>query len=349
MQEFPTDLYSDTKTQPTEAMRRVIAASRPGDEQHGECPITADLIDRCARLLNKETAIFLPSGTMANVIATLVHCGPGDELLAHRDSHLLNFEAGGAAALGGVMVRALEGDRGMFDHTTLSNAIRRQARHLPRSRMVSIEQTTNLGGGAVWPLDLMTEVAGLAREAGLAVHIDGARMLNASVARGLEPRGYSDLADTVYLDFTKGLGAPFGAVLLGSREVIDAAWRWKQRLGGSMRQSGMMAAACIYALEHNVDRLAEDHFNARLLADGLAAIPGLKVREVETNMVFVDTSGTGWRASDFDAAMWPDGVRMSIQGETVLRAVTHMGVGAEGVRRAVAAAKRVALGKGAQT
>ncbi|GGH53290.1 aminotransferase class I/II-fold pyridoxal phosphate-dependent enzyme [Frigidibacter albus] len=345
MTRYDCDLYSDTKTRPSAAMLQAMVEADIGDEQHGEDPTVDRLTARVAAMLGKDAAVFVPSGTMANEIAMLVHCRAGDEILAHRDSHLLNFEAGGAAALAGAMVRPLEGGRGMFDAATVTAALRRVARHLPRSRVVIFEQTTNLGGGAVWPLEQMAEVAEVTRQAGLAVHIDGARLMNACVASGVVPAAYAALADTVYLDFTKGLGAPFGAVLAGDRATIEAAWRWKQRLGGAMRQAGLLAAACLYALDHNIDRLAEDHANARALADGLAALPGVAVREPETNMVFADLAATGMTAVEFDHALWSSGARVSIQGPTLIRAVTHLDVERSKIDRFVETAGRILAGQ----
>lgn len=348
MTRFDCDLYSDTKTRPSPAMLRAMVEAEIGDEQHGEDPTVDRLTSRVAAMLGKEAAIFVPSGTMANEIAMLVHCRPGDEILAHRDSHLMNFEAGGAAALAGAMVRPLEGARGMFDAATVKAALRRVARNLPHSRVVVFEQTTNLGGGAVWPLDQMTEIATLAHDAGLAVHIDGARLMNACAFSGLAPTDYAALADTVYLDFTKGLAAPFGAVLAGDRATIGAAWRWKQRLGGSMRQAGLMAAACLYALDHNIGRLAEDHANALALAQGLAALPGVVVRTPETNMVFADLTGAGMTAAEFDRGLWSFDARVSIQGPALIRAVTHLDVDRAGIDRVVEAAGRILAGQGRQ-
>lgn len=348
MTRFDIDLYSDTKTRPSPAMLRAMVEAEIGDEQHGEDPTVDRLTSRVAAMLGKEAAVFLPSGTMANEIAMLVHCRPGDEILAHRDSHLLNFEAGGAAALAGAMVRPLEGPRGMFEAETVRAALRRVTRILPHSRVVVFEQTTNLGGGAVWPLDQMAEITALAQDAGLAVHIDGARLMNACVASGVAPATYAALADTVYLDFTKGLGAPFGAVLAGTHATIDAAWRWKQRLGGSMRQAGLMAAACLYALDHNIDRLAQDHAHAQALADGLAALPGVAVRAPDTNMVFADLAQTGLTAAEFDRALASVGARVSIQGPTIIRAVTHLDIDRSGIDRVIEAAGRILARGGRQ-
>ena len=347
MTPFRIDLYSDTKTMPARAMRQAIADAVVGDEQHFEDPTVAQLCRRGAEMLGKEDALFLPSGTMANEIAVLVQCRPGDELLAHADSHILNFEGGGVAALAGVMVRAMSGARGMFDGEAVVSALRKPARHLPRSRLLVIEQTTNLGGGAVWPLAQMTDVSGRVRDRGLSVHIDGARLFNACAASGVAAAEYAHIADTVSLDFTKGLGAPFGALLAGDAATIAEAWRWKQRLGGSMRQAGMMAAGCLYALDHNLDRLAEDHDNARALAEGLASIPGLQVRTPETNMVFADLSETDLSGEAFNQALGRIGARVSLQGPNLIRAVTHLGITRAHVDEVVEAVREFVSAKGA--
>ncbi|MDO9435706.1 low specificity L-threonine aldolase [Hydrogenophaga sp.] len=338
------DLYSDTKTRPTAAMRAAIAAAVVGDEQHGEDPTVDALNERVAQLLGKEAAVFLPSGTMANEISVLVHCRPGDEIVAHAQSHLLNFEGGAVAALAGAMVRPVQGERGMFDLATLKAAIRPRARHLPNSRLLSIEQTTNLGGGAVWPLEQIEALVSHAREQGLAAHLDGARLMNAVAASGIDAARYAAPFDTVFLDFTKGLGAPFGAVLAGSKDTIDQAWRWKQRLGGSMRQAGMMAQACIHALDHHVDRLADDHANAQLLARLLGEVKGLRVDTPETNMVFCDVSQLCITAVDFNQRLQAHGVRVSIQGPTRLRAVTHLDVSRENIEHVARAATAIVAG-----
>lgn len=336
------DLYSDTKSKPTPEMRRAIADAEVGDEQAEEDPSVTQLLERSASLLGQEAAIFLPSGTMANEVAILVSCQPGDEIIAHENSHILNFEGGAAAALAGVMVRPVAGERGLFDEQTLKAKIRPNKRHLPVSRLVAIEQTTNLGGGAVWPLELMQSVVQCARKQNLTLHLDGARLMNASVASGLQPDDFGRLFDTVYLDFTKALGAPFGAVLAGKTACIERAWRWKQRLGGSMRQVGMMAAACLYSLDHHVDRIAQDHDNARLLANLLADVPAIAVDTVETNMVYFDVSGLGVSAEDFNRRLLDEGARMSIQGLTRLRAVTHLDIDREDIVQVAETIKRMA-------
>ena len=342
MHPIAIDLYSDTKTRPTQAMRAAIAAAEVGDEQQNEDPTVARLLARVCGLLDQEAAIFLPSGTMANEIAILVHCRPGDELIAHELSHVVLGEGGAPAALAGVMVRSLTGPRGQFTPEMLRQALRANSRYQPTSRLVVIEQTANIAGGTLWPFDQLRQVIEEARSHELTVHMDGARLMNASVASGLPAARYSRMFDSVYIDFTKGLGAPIGAVLTGSHEFIAKAWRWKQRLGGSMRQAGMMAAACLYALDHHVERLQEDHENARTLAAQLAAIPGIAVEPVDTNIVFIDVAGVGVSASDFNEALKQRGTRGSLHGPTRMRFVTHLDVSKEQIQTAAGIVAEVA-------
>lgn len=338
---FRIDLYSDTKSRPTRAMRAAMAAAEVGDEQSFEDPTVLELTRRCAEMLGQEDAVFLPSGTMANQIAVMLHCRPGDEIIAHENSHTLNFEAGGPAALAGAMVKAVRGEAGRFDAATLKAAIRPVRRLAPRSRLVVVEQTANLAGGRVWPLEQMREVVTTAREHGLALHLDGARLMNAVVAAKVAPAVYGAMFDTVFVDFSKGLGAPVGAVLAGSRATIERAWRLKQRLGGSMRQAGILAAACLHGLDHHVERLAIDHANAARLADRLAEIEGIVVEPVETNMVLLDVSGLGLAADAFDARLGERGIRMSVVGPTRLRAVTHLDVDAAMIDEVAEAARAI--------
>ena len=316
-------------------MRAAIAAAQVGDEQRGLDPTTSRLQDRVAELLGHEAALFLPSGTMCNEISLRLHVRPGgDELIVDRTAHPVIAEAGGPAQVSGAMVRALDGDGGVFTAAQLEEAIRPASRYSPRSRLVSVEQTTNIGGGRVWPLEAIREVLETARAHGLRTHLDGARLMNAVVASGVEARDYASGFDTAWIDFTKGLGAPVGAVLAGSRELIGEAWRWKQMLGGAFRQSGIVAAGCLYALDHNVERLAVDHENARVLADGLAGLAGvgLDPDRVETNIVIFevdDARGLVERLAD----------RVELQAVAArrVRAVTHLDVGRADVERALEA------------
>jgi threonine aldolase len=330
------NLYSDTQTRPTAGMRAAIAAAEVGDEQRRLDPTTRELQHRVAEMLGHEAALFLPSGTMCNEIALRLHVRPGgDEVILDRTAHPVNYEAGGPAQLAGAMVRTLDGDGGVFTAAQLDAAVRAPGnRYAPRSRLVSVEQTTNIGGGRVWPLETVQGVLEVARGHDLRTHLDGARLMNAVVASGVPARDYASGFDTAWIDFTKGLGAPVGAVLVGSGELIDEAWRWKQMLGGAFRQSGIVAAGCLYALDHNVERLATDHEHARLLAEGLAALPGITVdpEAVETNIVIFeveDAPGMVERLAD----------RVELQAVDAhrVRAVTHLDVSRTDVERAVAA------------
>jgi threonine aldolase len=331
------NLYSDTQTRPSEDMRRAIATADVGDEQRGEDPTTRQLEERVAELLGQEAGLFLPSGTMCNQIALRLHSRPGgDELILDRTAHPIIAEAGGPAWNAGLMIHALDGDGGIFDGDAVRAAVRPESRYMPRSRVVSVEQTTTMGGGRVWPLDGVHDVLEAAREHGLRTHLDGARLMNAVVASSVSAAEYAGGFDTAWLDFTKGLGAPVGAVLTGSRALIDEAWRWKQQMGGAFRQSGIVAAGCLYALDHNVERLAEDHEHARLLANGLAEI-GLDVVAPETNIViFAAPPG-------FVEAMARRAIELSSTPDGRVRAVTHLDVGRTEVEEALKAAKEALL------
>ncbi len=330
----PVNLHSDTQTRPTEGMRAAIAAAVVGDEQRGLDPTTLALQERVAELLGHEAGLFLPSGTMCNEIALRLHARPGgDEVILDRTAHPVNSEAGGPAQLAGLMVRVLDGSRGVFTADQLEAAIRPAGnRYQPRSRLVCVEQTSNLGGGTVWPVSVVRNVLDVAARHGLRTHMDGARLLNAVVASGVPASSYAGGFDSAWLDFTKGLGAPVGAVLVGSREFIDEAWRWKQMLGGALRQSGIVAAACLYALDQHVSRLADDHENAAVLAAGLAALPGVRLdpASVETNIVIFsveDGPGLVRRVAD----------RVELQAfdDHRVRAVTHLDVSRADVERAL--------------
>jgi threonine aldolase len=336
------DLYSDTVTRPTLEMRRFMCEAEVGDEQKHEDPTVNLLQEMVADLLGKEAALFLPSGTMCNEIALRVHCRPGEEMLAHKSAHPIHFETGGPAALAGVNVQSLEGPRGQYDAATLEAAIRPDSRHMPRSRLVWIEQTSNLGGGSIWPLETVRAVTGAARARGLTTHMDGARLMNAVVASGISAREWAQPFDTAWIDFTKGLGAPVGAAIAGSRDFIAEAWRCKQQMGGAMRQAGIIAAGGVFALRHHVKRLADDHANAKRLAEGLAGLPGIKLdpATVETNLVFFDLTGS-LDASTAVERMLGHGVRMGALGPRTIRAVTHLDVSAHGIQQALDAARRV--------
>jgi threonine aldolase len=329
------NLYSDTQTRPSPEMKSAMVEAELGDEQHGDDPTVHALCDRMAALLGKQAAMFLPSGTMCNQISILTHCRPGDEIIAHETAHIVNSEGGGPGALAGASVLGLKGPRGQYDADTLRAAFREKRRNSPPQTLVEVEQTANLGGGSVWPLDKLTAVLDAAHAHGMATHMDGARLMNAVVAAAIPATEMVACCDSVWVDFTKGLGAPLGAVLCGDTEFIDTAWRWKQRLGGSMRQAGICAAACLYALDHNVDRLADDHANAKALVRGLGQIPGIVAEAAETNLVFFDTAGAGLTADELASRLRKQGVMLSTMGRHRARACTHLDVDLAGVEMAV--------------
>jgi threonine aldolase len=330
------DLRSDTLTRPTAAMRAAIAAAEVGDEQRGEDPTVNALLARVCALTGKEAALFLPGGTMANIIAVAVHARTGEAVLAHRDAHLIRSESAGPVVLARVLIDALDGTDG---HFTAGDVTRRAARgtlYEPRSALLCVEQTHNFAGGTIWPLDALRDVTDAARDAGMAVHMDGARLLNAVVASKVSAKDYCALVDSVWLCFTKGLGAPIGAVLAGDAAFVERARALKHMVGGALRQAGIAAAGCLYALDHHVERLADDHANARRLARGLLDL-GLDVHTPapETNMVFFDADH-----GDFLRALERRGVRIGPVGDR-LRAVTHLDVDTAAIDEALAAVEDV--------
>ncbi len=323
-------------------MRRFMCEAEVGDEQQREDPTVNLLQDMVADLLGKESAIFLPSGTMCNQVAFAVHCQAGDEILLQELAHPMLYEAGGAAALIGAVFRPLGGPRGFFNGDQVRDAIRPPVHYMPRTRVVSIEQTSASVGGVCWSRQQIQEVCAAAHAGGLATHMDGARLFNAVVATGTSARAFAAPLDSVWIDLSKGLGAPVGAVLAGSRDFIERAWIFKQRLGGAMRQAGIIAAAGVYALRHHVDRLAEDHEQARRLAFGLAKFSGITIDPtwVETNIVIFDVSGAGISGETFAArTLASHGVRFSVLGPSTVRGVTHLDIPPNGIELALEAAQ----------
>jgi threonine aldolase len=330
----PVNLYSDTQTRPTPGMRRAIAEAEVGDEQRFLDPTVNALQERVADLLGQEAGLFLPTGTLCNAISFRLHLRPGgDEVLLDRSAHPIIAEAGSPAALSHAMTQKLVGEGGIFTADQVEAGLRDPAnRYLPRSRLVSVEQTTNMGGGRVWPLEAIEGVLEVARRHGLRAHMDGARLMNAVVASGVPAADFASGFDTAWVDFSKGLGAPVGAVLAGSRELIEEAWRYKQMMGGALRQAGIVASGCLYALDHHVERLAEDHANARRLAEGLEEL-GLDVQPPETNIVIAqvdDPEGLTGRLAE-------RGVEVSAAGAGRIRMLTHLDVDGDGIERALTA------------
>lgn len=336
MKEGRINLYSDTQTRPSAAMLDAMVSAAVGDEQSMADPSVNALCERSAALLGKEAAVFLPSGTMANEISLMVHCARGDEVFAHESAHIINFEGGGPSALSGAQIRSLPGADGMFTTDALRSAIRPKSRYFPRARLVEVEQTANLAGGTVWPLAQLQAIASVAREHELSMHMDGARLPNAVIASGVSFAEYGAVCDSVWFDLSKGLGCPVGAVLAGSADFIEEVWVWKQRMGGAMRQAGFLAAAGLYALDHNVERLMDDHVNARRLGEMLLAIDGvvLTTDRVESNIVFFNVSGTGVDANVISSELEARGINIGAFTATVMRAVTHLDVTAEQVEEA---------------
>ncbi|MBV9565297.1 MAG: threonine aldolase family protein [Bradyrhizobium sp.] len=337
------NLLSDTQTRPTPAMREAMAAAEVGDEQIGDDPTVNLLCERVAGLLGKEAAVFMPSGTMCNVAATLVHCRPGEEILAHETAHIIAREGGAHAALGGFQIMPLTGADGQFAPDTLRKALHPRSRYQPPQTLVSVEQTANIGGGTIWKKAALDEVASIAHEAGAATHMDGARLLNATVATGISARDMAAGWDSAWIDFSKGLGAPVGGALAGTAAFIDEVWCWKQRLGGSMRQAGICAAACLHTLDHHVDRLADDHANARALARGLSQIEGVEVQEPETNLVFFRPDGAGVPGSRMIAELNKRGVLLAVMDGRI-RACTHLDVTAAMIEETVTLVREIVRG-----
>lgn len=341
MRNFRIDLRSDTKTKPSAAMRAAMAEASVGDEQLDEDPSVNELTARVAALLGKPKVLFLPSGTMCNLIAVVAHCRPGDEIIAAENSHLISSESGGAAAIAGAQIRPISTERGIFCADQAAAAARSGKVNTPTTRLIHIEQTVNRGGGAIWPIDLLRQVADFAHERRLAMHIDGARLMNAVIGSGVSASEYGACCDSIWLDLSKGLGCPMGAVLAGSEEFIDVAKQWKFRLGGAMRQAGVVAAAGLYALDHHVERLRTDHENARRFANGLRSIDAVSVLEPETNLVFFDIKRSSVSAPEVAAALANTGIGVGVESATTLRAVTHLDVNANGIDETVAAIAQI--------
>lgn len=337
------DLVSDTATRPTAEMRAAMAVAPVGDEQRDEDPSVNALIERIADLLGQEAALFLPSGTMCNQIAIAVHCRSGDEVIAAANSHIVGTEGAGAAVFAGSFIHAIDCPRGIFSAEDVAAAVRAKGPKQPRTRLVSVENTNNRGGGSVWPLEILRAVVAEARTNGLLTHMDGARLMNAVVASGVSAKDYAGQFDSAWLDLSKGFGCPVGGVLAGSRGFIEEANVWKHRFGGAMRQAGIIAAAGLYALDHHIERLAEDHANAKLFATLIAELPGIHAdpATVETNIVFFDVDESGLSAPEIARRLLEHGVRIGAENESRMRAITHLDVDEGGIREAAKALETV--------
>ena len=344
MARAPIDLRSDTVTRPTPAMRRAMAEAEVGDDVYGEDPTVEILEARVAELLGKEAALFTPSGTMANQIAVGVLAGPGDELLCDGKSHVYVWEGGGIARHWGVTARPINPHGGLLGLGHLSDKVRPENEHYVRTRLVCLENTHNRAGGRVHPFESAEEISTWAREHGLAMHLDGARLMNAVVASGIAASEWGRLFDTVSICFSKGLGAPVGSALAGPRDLIREAHRLRKVLGGGMRQAGVIAAGALYALDHHVERLAEDHAHARIIAEAVERAPGLSLESgpVETNLVWIEVDPSLGTAEEVVGRLREEGVLVSALGPQTLRAVTHLDVDRRQVEAAAGAIERVA-------
>jgi threonine aldolase len=331
----PIDLRSDTVTKPTAAMRESMARAEVGDDVFGDDPTVKELEGETAEILGKEAALFTPSGTMANQLAIRTQTEPGDEILVEANAHIYYYEGGGPAALSGVMCRCLTGERGVFGPNDLEEVLRPADPHFPRTRLVCVENTHNRGGGKVWPLERLREVSKTAREHGLRLHLDGARLWNASIATGIAERQYAALFDSVSVCFSKGLGAPIGSALVGSKELIEKARRVRKMFGGGMRQAGIVAAGALFALKNHRTRLTKDHENARLLASGITSIRGLELNpaDVETNMVRFRVNRL--TAQELVERLKAAGVLVLPVSRDTIRAVTNLMVSEEDMHEAV--------------
>jgi threonine aldolase len=335
------DLRSDTVTRPTPAMRQAIAEAVVGDDVFGDDPTVKELERRVAALAGKEAALYVPSGTMGNQLAVNCQTQPGDEVLLEADSHIFMYEAGGLGANSGCLAHVVRSDRGAIPTVEVERAVRGKDDHVARLSLLCLENTHNRLGGAIVPLDHLRALADLAHGAGLAVHLDGARLWNASAATGVAIEQWAAVADTLMMCFSKGLGAPIGSILVGSEELILRARRVRKRWGGGMRQVGLLAAACLYALDHHRERLREDHRRARELASGFEQAHGVSVVRPDTNIVFVELEHPALDRGAVIAGLESRGVRMSVYGPRRLRAVTHLDVDDAGVARAIEAFQSV--------
>jgi len=336
MQEL-VDLRSDTVTKPSPGMRQAMAEAEVGDDVFHEDPSINHLEEMVAALYGKDAALYVASGTMANQIAIRAQTHHGDEIIMERSSHPFNSEAGALAALAGVQVNLIDGQHGIMDVEQIKPVVRSPNVHHSPTALICLENTHNRGGGSIWPLENIRAIREFARSVNVPVHLDGARLMNACVATGLTPKDYAQYCDSCTLCLSKGLGAPVGSLVIGSEEFVTKAHRFRKQFGGGMRQAGILAAAGIYALEHNVERLAEDHLNAKRLAWGIAEIDGLDidVNAVATNILYFHVRQPGLTVSTLLERLRTAGVLMLGTGPNSIRAVTHLDVSKEGIERAI--------------
>ncbi|MBT2685561.1 MULTISPECIES: low-specificity L-threonine aldolase [unclassified Bacillus (in: firmicutes)] len=337
------DLRSDTVTKPTEEMRKAMYSAEVGDDVYKEDPTVRELEETAAEILGKEAALFVTSGTQGNQIAVLTHCRPGQELLLEEESHIFYYESGAVAALAGVQTRTIPGLRGAMEPEDVLNAIRTEDIHYPETGLICLENTHNRAGGAVIPVENMEAIYSIAQANKVPVHLDGARLFNAAAAAGVDVKEFAKYTDTVQICLSKGLGAPVGSIIAGNPEFITTARKWRKRLGGGMRQAGVIAAPGLIALTKMKDRLGEDQWNARILAEAIEAIPGMKLaRQPETNIVVADVEGLNITSDVFVERLRSEGVISGTFGPTFVRFVTHYDVTEDQIQKAIDAIAKVA-------
>ncbi|WP_102263049.1 low-specificity L-threonine aldolase [Mesobacillus jeotgali] len=337
------DLRSDTVTKPTEEMRKAMYSAEVGDDVYKEDPTVRELEETAAEILGKEAALFVTSGTQGNQIAVLTHCRPGQELLLEEESHIFYYESGAVAALAGVQTRTIPGLRGAMEPEDVFNAIRTEDIHYPETGLICLENTHNRAGGAVIPVENMEAVYSIAQANKVPVHLDGARLFNAAAAAGVDVKEFAKNTDTVQICLSKGLGAPVGSIIAGDADFITTARKWRKRLGGGMRQAGVIAAPGLIALTKMKDRLGEDQWNARVLAEAIEAIPGMKLaRQPETNIVVADVEGLNITSDVFVERLRSEGVISGTFGPTFVRFVTHYDVTEDQIQKAIDAIAKVA-------
>jgi threonine aldolase len=337
------DLRSDTVTKPTDEMRRAMYAAEVGDDVYQEDPTVNELEEIAAEILGKEKALYVTSGTQGNQIAVLSHCRPGQELLLEEESHIFYYESGAVAALAGVQTRTIAGKKGAMDPKDVLSAIRTEDIHYPETGLICLENTHNRAGGAVIPVENMEAIYNVAKANKVPVHLDGARLFNAAAAAGFDVKEFAKYTDTVQICLSKGLGAPVGSIIAGSSDFIKSARKWRKRLGGGMRQAGIIAAPGLIALTKMKDRLGEDQWNARILAEGIESIPGMKLaRQPETNIVVADVTDLNITSEAFVEKLRSEGVISGTFGPTFVRFVTHYDVNEDQIQKAIEAIAKVA-------
>ncbi|WP_442593959.1 low-specificity L-threonine aldolase [Neobacillus sp. D3-1R] len=328
------DLRSDTVTKPTEEMRKAAYSAEVGDDVYGEDPTINKLEETAAQLLGKEAALYVTSGTQGNQIAVLTHCRPGNEIILESESHIFYYESGAVAALAGVQTRTIKGERGEMCPKLIGEAIREADQHFPETGLICLENTHNRAGGAIISIDNMKDIYKVGREKNIPIHMDGARLFNAVAASQKPVTEFTQYCDTVQICLSKGLGAPVGSILAGSKEFIKAAHKWRKRLGGGLRQAGIIAAPGLVALTTMRERLIEDHENAKVLADGLANITGIQlVNKVDTNIVVVDVSGLKMNSTEFVEKLKQKDILCGTFGPNLVRFVTHFNVSTEDINQ----------------